>query len=704
MLKMWVYALLLITAQLHRNTVFGAVSPRATDEYNASSKVGIGIADVTGTAAGVNMMGYAMPGQIAEGIHIRQRSRAFIIIDPSTNKRVVFVSVDINMGTTAVRTATLKKLNATFGNLYNEENVAISGTHTHAGPAGFLQYALYQITSFGYVKENTEAISTGIFNSIVKAHNSIQPASIYVSSGELLDVNVNRSPFSYENNPKEERSEYTYDVDKEMILLKFTNANGDVIGSLNWFPVHPVSMMNNNTLISGDNKGAASYFLEREYNGNGTLTGEETIVHAFSNSNLGDSSPNIFGPYCADTGNPCDYKTSTCNGKKDNCWGRGYGYLTGDDIYATKIIAELHVTKAKELISSATTLVNGSIDYRYTRIDMQNYKFTRNGTEVSLCKAALGYSMAAGTTDGPGGFNFIQGDNGTGNPFWNLVRRIIKEPAKETIECQRPKPIVLATGEMTSPYDFTPSIVDTQLLKIGNIIICVVPGEFTTMSGRRLKKTIKKVLVERGVIDDGGIVIVSGPSNTYTHYITTPEEYIVQRYEGASTIYGPNTLDAYLQIYQDLANSMADNITLPKGPATPDFTDKALNFILPIIVDIPPLFKKFGDIWKDVKANYTKGETVEVEFVGGHPKNVIQLEGSFLYVQRLEGEKWINVKNDGDWTTKFKWLGHSIVRIIWEIDNDTIAGTYRIFYQGYHKLLGGTIESESGTSSNFTVS
>jgi hypothetical protein len=33
-----------------------------------------------------------------------------------------------------------------------------------------------------------------------------------------------------------------------------------------------------------------------------------------------------------------------------------------------------------------------------------------------------------------------------------------------------------------------------------------------------------------------------------------------------------------------------------------------------------------------------------------------------------------------------------------------IAGTYRIFYQGYHKQLGGKIVPESGTTSNFLVS
>lgn len=68
------------------------------------------------------MMGYAMPGQIASGLHIRQRSRAFIIIDPDTGKRVVFVSADLAMGSLAVRRATLEKLKESFGDLYNDEN------------------------------------------------------------------------------------------------------------------------------------------------------------------------------------------------------------------------------------------------------------------------------------------------------------------------------------------------------------------------------------------------------------------------------------------------------------------------------------------------------------------------------------------------------------------------------------------------------
>ena len=127
----------------------------------------------------------------------------------------------------------------------------------------------------------------------------------------------------------------------------------------------------------------------------------------------------------------------------------------------------------------------------------------------------MGDSFAAGTTDGRGAFNFKQGncfssvhltclssgctaclgDNGTGYAFWNLVRDFLATPSKEQIECQRPKPILLDTGDMTFPYQWEPSIVPVQILRIGQLFILAVPGEFTTMSGRRLRNSVKKVIL-----------------------------------------------------------------------------------------------------------------------------------------------------------------------------------------------------------------
>jgi neutral ceramidase len=51
-------------------------------------------------------------------------------------------------------------------------------------------------------------------------------------------------------------------VDKEMTLIKFVDDEWGAVGSFNWFATHGTSMSRTNSLISGDNKGAAARFME----------------------------------------------------------------------------------------------------------------------------------------------------------------------------------------------------------------------------------------------------------------------------------------------------------------------------------------------------------------------------------------------------------------------------------------------------------
>lgn len=118
---------------------------------------------------------------------------------------------------------------------------------------------------------------------------------------------------------------------------------------------------------------------------------------------------------------------------------------------------------------------------------------------------------------------------------------------------------------------------ETQILRIGQFLIAAVPGEFTTMAGRRLRDALNSEAINNGGPSSVKTVI-AGLSNGYTHYITTFEEYQVkfselsffklpnqiiaicavqiQRYEGASTIYGPHTHSAYLDQYRKLTRSI----------------------------------------------------------------------------------------------------------------------------------------------------
>lgn len=57
------------------------------------------------------------------------------------------------------------------------------------------------------------------------------------------------------------------------------------------------------------------------------LADRPQFVSAFCQTNCGDVSPNVLGAFCIDTGLPCDFNHSTCNGKNEQCYGRGPGYV-----------------------------------------------------------------------------------------------------------------------------------------------------------------------------------------------------------------------------------------------------------------------------------------------------------------------------------------------------------------------------------------
>ena len=58
------------------------------------------------------------------------------------------------------------------------------------------------------------------------------------------------------------------------------------------------------------------------------------------------------------------------------------------------------------------------------------------------------------------------------------------------------------------------------------MMIAAVPGEFTTMAGRRFRDALNSEAANYGGPANTKTVI-AGLSNVYTHYITTFEEYQV---------------------------------------------------------------------------------------------------------------------------------------------------------------------------------
>ncbi|PWN48894.1 Neutral/alkaline nonlysosomal ceramidase [Violaceomyces palustris] len=777
----------------------GVPGPTSLAEADPVTSFGLGIADITGPIVEVNMMGYASLPQTNTGLHIRLRSRAFTVgsktlqlstppsaVIPSTvstadgsPSRWMFINADIAMGDTALRSAIVERLRDLYPGIYGERNVAFVGTHSHSGPGGWINALLPTLTSKGVIKQSFEAIVEGSVRAAMRSHDDFErrvqegsQARLCFGTTELKEAHIQRSAYAYEQNPKWEREMYGSDMEDEFALLRFEDESGGGAGGdgpkdeltargfLSWYAVHGTSLYENNTLTSGDNKGLAALLYETRQEP-ASLPGQNRFVAGFSQSTVGDTSPNVLGAFC-DDGSECEPKHSTCPNSKgqervQTCHGRGPGFgneealavsPTGSyDWLSNEMIARMQVEAAAKIMerpscgikagegssqgegrsgedSTTTELIGNEVNSVKMNFDMSRYTvYRKDGTRVTTCPAALGYGFAGGTTDGPGAFDFVQGSNTTDhhNPFWDVVKVFVKKPSEANKECQAPKSILLDIGEIHRPYDWGPSIVECQILRVGKLFILIFPGELTTMAGRRLKKAVRDSILANGLLPDGvePIVQVSGPASTYAHYVTTEEEYSVQRYEGASTLFGPHTLEAYMDAFaRRLVPGLKPGArSLPSGPMAKINIDRAYHLKTGVVYDNPPLGHKFGDVLEQPLLSYPvpsssfSSSNVTVTFVGANPRNDLRLESTYLEVQRYEGEdEWKTVRTDGHHSTTMRWTrtneatGSSKVEIAWNIEEWTEPGLYRIVYLGNHKLpFLGRIREFTATSAEFYV-
>ncbi|XP_059055517.1 neutral ceramidase-like [Achroia grisella] len=670
-------------------------------------EVGVGIADMTGPCVEVTFMGYAEFLQTGRGLHLRQFSRAFIFVKGNT--RVVLVTAEVQAVGVYVRREVVHKLQELYGDIYSLRNVIIAGTHTHAAPGGHLVDFLLDISIRGFSRETFDAYVEGITRSIIRAHENIVPARLFYATTKVVNAQKNRSAFSYDVNPEAERLEYDNNVDDVLTQLRIVKPNGDLHGVLNWFAIHTTSMNMTNRLVSSDNLGYSAIAMEKALNPN-NLVGKPEIVAGFFPANLGDVSPNLEEPRCEFSREICDNQFVICSAGQ-----RCYALGPGEDMFeSTRIIGERIYEGAMEALNDPGEELTGEIAVVHQFLDMPSQTVSKydpitktfnENEQVSGCIPAMGYSFASGTTDGANTMNITQGTL-DGVPLLDRITGIIMDPTPEDEACHSPKPILLATGKANVPIPWHPNIVSASLLWLGGLVVLGVPGEPTTMTGRRMRSVVGAVMEENGFEPR---VVVSGLTNEYIHYIATFEEYQVQRYEAASTIYGPHTLDIFLNKFADYTRAVIQDEELPAGPEPPNYIDGAVSLILPVVYDSSPLARGFGDVLQQPAPIVRLGDTVRTVFIGANPRNDLKQESSHAVIERSEDNVWTVIATDADWETRFYWervsvlLGTSNVTVEWTVPAVTTPGTYRIVYHGVARLPLGIMRPFSGTSNAFDV-
>jgi len=623
------------------------------------------------------------------------------------------------------------------------------------------------ISNPDYDDDNFKAITGGIVQAMRRAHANLEAHgsdSIRLSVGELLNANVNRDPPAYAQDPPSERARYLdasgheVNVDKRFLQLNLVRGNGSAVGVLNWFGVHPTAMGNHDLLMSSDNKGYASLGFEKlmqtRYapDPKGQPDGQDNFVAAFAQTDEGDTVPDLYvfdadvnGGNGPGQGVPYRYR----GGTDDPYQFSEAGFTLGEPKFTA-------VSGTKQLAQALTQYtqggaLSGPVDYRFFYADLSKDAITDPAVLSGLsysdepaalyspakttCGSGYGISQFAGGVNAPdfgaagyscvadapvpyfnqvrNGYNGLY--NGTGYialekndmpttvPFDGVAVYTAATPLlctatqlQSQYACQGEKPVTV--GASTNP-------VPVQIFRLGNLAVLGLPLEVTTMSARRLRKTVLDALSPVGV----DTVVIAGLANDYHEYMATREEYTAQMYEAASTIFGPWQLAAIQQESRKLALTMAASAPAPQGLAAPSLPTGPAS---PVTVDPQ---SSFGQTVIDAKASYTQGDTVDVSFVSGYPGNDLKTMGSYLYAERQNAQGgWDAVAADRDPELTFVWhsnpslintelamAGPSTVQALWQIPRNTPPGRYRIRHEGVYRLSAAAApqpyEGRSGT-------
>ncbi|WP_249644536.1 neutral/alkaline ceramidase [Nocardia sputi] len=652
------------------------VPAAVADPGTGGYEIGVGLSDITGPAAECGMMGYSQLEQQTAGIHLRPRARAFVI--GFAGRRIVFAVAENGMIFQSVHRGVLAELARRFGDLYTEQNVLLTSTHSHATCGGSSHDYAYNLSILGFQQQVYDAEVNGIVEAIVAAHADLGPGSLALGRTELHDASVNRSRVAWELNPPADKQHFPDAMDPAVTTLVLRKG-GRMVGTITWFATHNTSMTNTNRLISSDNKGYASFSAEHIEHGVRYLDGEPAFVAAFAQTNAGDMSPNLnlrpgSGP-------------------------------TEDEFDNTRILGERQYAASKDAAASARS-ISGPVDGMLCYIDLADIavdgRFTPDGLPRRTAPAAAGVSLIAGSVeDGPG----LPGGpipEGVRNPLLAALGDPAQPAPTWLADAQAPKAIAVPLG-LLPPVAWVPNVLPIQLVRVGELYLAAAGGEFTITAGLRVRRAVAAALnvpLEQ--------VLMQGYANAYHEYVTTPEEYDSQQYEGASTLFGRYTLCAYQQEFTRLATEFAHRRQVPRGPAPRDVSHLQPNLQSGAGPDAAPPGRGFGDVLVQPHPSYDRGGRVVAEFVSAHPKHDTRRNGTFLEVQRRNGSgEWARVANEGEWAVRFHWskrgLAESVARFTWDIPLDAEPGHYRFRHYASRLDSDGSLHPFTGTTDEFEV-
>jgi neutral ceramidase len=352
---------------------------------------------------------------------------------------------------------------------------------------------------------------------------------------EHTPVAFNRSHKAAQNNPEFKKNIFNKDnpVDRKMEVIIIKNSEKKILGCLNFFGVHTTSVSNRNTAIHHDNKGIAAQMWENHYAG---------AIALFAQKPAGDVSPNfIFEPTTKEMRGPHldGIQNAVFNGQLQF----EASIKINTEVSPVQIKSSLHVFR--DFVARCTSPVHG-LAFSLGTLDGRGLP-DWIGTILKRYLKVYHFFLNLN----PKNKNFLAEQGNKLIFLDHRKKKILGIPYKVFQYIPfAPSPAgeigKQAKAGALKTNSWITSHLPIQIINLESIVLLCTPGEITTFAGNRLKHVMQKYYPHASLI-------VWSYCNAYMGYITTPEEYDIQCYEGGHTVYGRNTLNYLIECFELLA-------------------------------------------------------------------------------------------------------------------------------------------------------
>ncbi|MBW1988263.1 MAG: neutral/alkaline non-lysosomal ceramidase N-terminal domain-containing protein [Deltaproteobacteria bacterium] len=513
------------------------VKRRVPREPTANGVVcaGAAVVDIT-PPPGLPMAGYSLMGRPGEGVRTRLKARA-IYLRPAKGRPVALVVCDLLSGSTLLHHRVAELVAGTTD--VDLAGLMVCGTHTHSAPGNFFESVFYNAFASGapgFDQDLYRFLSNKLARVITDAFKDAKPARLASGRIRVPGVAVNRSPGALAQNRYilEETSQIA-GVNPWMHLVRIDCRAEDGTfyprAAFSAFSIHPTALDPKNRLYNGDIFATVERYLARRVKKRVDPPWE--FVHAAANHTHADTTPR---------------------------------FLPGEDggFAEARRLGEKIGHKAARLFFSLEGDLSKKARIRVWAEEFNVQKSPRV-EEFELSRPAVGLALTAGSTTrstpilrhlpffAPGWPKRVFTGSGQG----------AKRVAGGVFQ-----PLFLRTGDF-------PRRLFLQVLHIQDTVFLPLPFEISCQAGLRIQERARRAFPETTRREPPQVVCISC-ANGYWGYVTTPEEYSMQYYEGGHTLYGPDTQPFLAAHAARAVNSLVkgkpgrpfpDTFTFPLSPA-----------------------------------------------------------------------------------------------------------------------------------------